>query len=284
MSPPSFYQQLSNLTTLFPFWSYVIHIVVILLVVGFKKVLITSKVERRWMSSPSFRFLNEFLVSIVWVVCSLECTVVGVTWSRISVLVVMALRLLLAPPFLSHAHFNPCCTFYQYLLNDRTGRRMGSIWNYVLHFLAEVLAIPVGMLLSLAMWKFLALYNISQDHTHFLKAQPDFFLSVSTLAGFSIELSVSFVMFLPGILFSETQAIRVMQVLLVTLLVSVFGPLTGAFMNPMVALSYLLMWHHGILDTSSIAVHLFVFWVGPLVGTAMAVGVARRSFQKQHIG
>ena len=273
--------------TLFPIWSYVIHAITVCLVIGCRSAI--SAVLKRGGTSQAaiiFKFFDELLSSTAWVVFSLECPVVGITRSKTSLLAIIALRLFLAPPFLGSTHFNPCGTLYRYLLGVGVDQDITkpSLRTSLVHLLAETLAIPLGSLISMATWTILAENNLSSDHTYFLDAQPEFFLSVSSPTGFVIELSISFVMFLLSILLPETRVYRISQVLLMTFLISIFGPMTGAFINPMVALTFLLMWHRGMLGLSALASHFFVFWLGPLVGTAMAVGVVRTYFiQKSRV-
>jgi len=278
------------MTTLFPIWSYLIHVITMCLVIGCKSAI--SAVLKRPGGTPQaaiiFEFFDELLSSMAWVIFSLECPVVGVAWSKTSLLTIIALRLFLAPPFLGSTHFNPCVTLYQYLLgvgvDSGSEVKKPSLTTSLLHLLAEILAIPLGSLFSILTWTALAENDLSSDHIYFMNAQPEFFLSVSSPTGFVIELSISFVMFLLAILLPDTRIYRISQVLLMTFLISIFGSMTGAFINPIAALTFLLMWHRGILGPSSLASHFFVFWLGPLVGTAMAVGVVRTYFiQKSRV-
>ncbi len=205
-------------------------------------------------------------------------------WSKSVVMVIIATRLLLLPPLLGPTHFNPCSILQQYLLGER--EKSGKI-RTILLLLAELLAIPAANFVMLTIWHLLTHYDLSSDHAHFLGKEPAFFLSVSPLLGFTIEFFISFLTFLSGLFFPNTNAFQIAQVTFVTALIYMFGPLTGAFTNPMVALAYLLMWHRQrLMDPLSILTHIFVFWLGPLLGTAAAVKVKAtisHSNYKQHL-
>lgn len=272
----SLYSTLQNLlSTSFPFWSYMVHLSVAALLVLLQNVFSVSKTL-----DPYFKFLNEFLASMTWLVWSLENTVVGFMWSRTSGLMILWIRLLLGPLVLRRAYCNPCVILYDYLFNRQSWKNRREC---LLYLLAELLAVPASLALAMTMWNFLADYGLSHDHAHFLQEKPEYFLSVPNFTGFTIETLVSFLMFMPGMVFSQSLRSTILEALFIVILVFLFGPLTGACMNPIVALSLLLMWHYGDTDPTTVAVHLFIFWLGPLVGTVIAVGVAKLTFGKQHV-
>ena len=229
---------------------------------------------------PHFKFLNEFIASVIWNVWSLESFLVFCTWSQQFGLLTLGLRLLLGPLLLRQAYVNPCGLLFTYL-SSQPGNKKGR--ELFLHFCAELLAIPASLAFSMAIWNFLDELGLSDDHTNFLQEKVKFFLSVPPFTGFTIEIFVTFLMFMPGTFAFPSTLLRIAETFLIVFLVFQFGSCTGAFMNPMVALTYLLMWHYGDTHPSTLVIHLFVFWVGPLVGTVMALGMARFLSNKVHV-
>lgn len=273
------YSTLQNLlvSVSFPFWSYLVLFAVAVVLVLVQHLLLLSKTL-----NPYFKFLNEFLASVAWVVWSLENAVVGSMWSKTFSLITLGIRLLLGPLVMRQAHSNPCNIVYQFFTSQARKNNCDNGGEFLLDFIAEVLAIPAGLGLAMTIWSFLADYGLSYDHSHFIQEEMDSFLSVPLLTGFAIEITVSFFMFMPGIFLPRSKLMTFAEVIFILFLIILFGPFTGAFMNPMVASSYLLMWHYRHVDPAVVAVHLFVFWLGPLIGSMMAVGIARSRSRKVH--
>lgn len=108
------------------------------------------------------------------------------------------------------------------------------------------------------------------DHQQFLLVKPDYFLQVPILSGFLLEFLLTFVCWMPKLLMKDSFYMVLVQACLVVYLVFQFEGSTGAFMNPVTALSFVLTWHRlGAVE------HFIVYWVGPLLGTALAVAIAR---------
>ena len=276
---PSHSSPTSELLTSFnlPLWSIALSLSVAAMLVYTKNLLHVSK------SSPLVLCtVNEFLFSIVWVILSLETVLISNMWSKASGLAFLGFRLLLLPLLVQDVSGNPCLLLYNYL-HTHPPLRNGSFFIYSI--IAQAFAVPIGIIISILLWQLLA--TVSNDHFHFLEMELNHFLSVTPLTGVIIEISVTFLMFMPGIFFTESVIFRIFNVLFVISLISLFGVLTGAFMNPMVAFACLFMWHSKALNVWELGVFLQVFCLGPMVGTVMAVGVAglksKLSAKRKHL-
>lgn len=247
------------------FWSVAVHAVVIFVLLRIQK-FVSSCTNPR---GTRFRIISEFFFSIAWVVLSLENTFLF-SWSETGGVIALGLRLFLASLLFRKVFGNPCEALYYYFDHPPELRRLSV---FLRPFCAQILAIPIGIAISLAIWNLLALTNT--DYLLFLEQKFDYFLSVHPLVGFVIEASISFLVFLPGIILPSSLLLSFLEPLFIMFLVHHFGMSTGAFMNPMVALSSFLMWHLNSVDLWSFGVHLFVFFLGPVAGTLAAVGVAQ---------
>lgn len=76
----------------------------------------------------------------------------------------------------------------------------------------------------------------------------------------------------------DSFALVLTQATLVISLIVWFEHTTGAFMNPLAALSCTLAWHSlGMFDH---VVHFVVYWAGPLTGTVLAISIPGFSHKK----
>lgn len=249
-------------------WTVTIHIVVFLVILKTKQLASYDSHGNRYFT------MYEFLFSVGWVVLSLENTMIFIMMSETSGVVVLGLRLFVSSIFFQKMFGNPCGTLYVYL--SRWNTRKAS--TLICPLCAQVLAIPFGICITLTVWNILA--TVNKDYSIFLEKEIEYFLSVHPGKGFLVEATVSFLMFLPGIFISTSTStfLSFLEAIFDVFLVHTFGGVTGAFMNPMVALSCYLMWHYHYTGAWE---HMFVFFLGPLVGTMMAVGVARYYKRKQ---
>ena len=221
----------------------------------------------------SYFTIIEFLFSVAWVVLSLENTMIFIMMSETSGVAFLGLRLFVSSIFFQNMFGNPCGALYVYL--NRWNTRKAS--TLIRPLCAHVLAIPFGIYITLSLWNILA--TVNKDYSIFLEKEIEYSLSVHPGKGFLAEAMVSFLMFLPSIFISTpTTILSFLETIYDVFLVHLFGDVTGAFMNPMVALSCYLMWHYHHTDAWE---HMFVFLLGPLVGTIMAVAVARWYKRKQ---
>ena len=254
-------------------WSVAVHAVVLIVLLKIQS-LIASCTNPR---GTRFRTISEFFFSIAWVVLSLENTFLFSMWSELGGVIALGLRLFLTSLLFRRVYGNPCEALYSYLDRPPQFRRIAVLLRPLF---AQVFAVPIGIVISLGIWNLLALTN--EDYLKFLDTKLEYFLSVHPILGFAIEASISFLLFLPGIVLPMSLLLNFLEPLLIRFLVHHFGMSTGAFMNPMVALSSFLMWHAHTMQLSSVAVHLFVFFLGPVTGTLVAVSVAQCCKRKPH--
>lgn len=261
----------SPIPTLF-LWSITIHIVVFLVILKTQQQLASYAYESH---GTRYFTISEFLFSVAWVVLSLENTMIFVMMSETSGVIVLGLRLFVSSIFFQKMFGNPCGALYVYL--SRWNTRTPS--TLIRPLCAQILAIPFGICITLTLWNMLA--TVNKDYSIFLeKKDIEYFLSVHPGKGFLVEATVSFLMFLPGIFISKSTStlMSFLEAVFDVFLVHIFGGVTGAFMNPMVAVSCYLMWHYHYTGAWE---HMFVFFLGPLVGTTLAVCVARY-YKRKH--
>lgn len=254
-------------TSLLFVWSALVHTAVILAILKLQG--LASRVARP--KGARYSIISEFLFSTAWVVMSLENNILSVMWSVMSGVVALGLRIFVTSLIFQGVYGNPCQALYFYLSHWPT-KRLATFTRLVF---AQMLAIPVGVTVTLILWRVLAV--ISVDYSNFFDKEVVYFLSVHPVVGFLIEAAISLLTFLPRIFIRSSMFRKSVEAILVMFLVGQFGMLTGAFMNPMAALSSYLMWHWRYLGAWDIFVHVFVFIFGPLVGTVIAVGVAKCS-------
>ena len=260
---------------MFPLWSVFTLLFIVLLVSATRSLL-----KRSLMLRPHFHLINEFLGTFGWICVSLEGVVVGVIWSRSAGLLLLFIRLFLAPYLFIDAYTSPCAALFD-IFKDKPYSRKGFIRFFeilTVELLASLCAIVYVIHI---VWRFLA-NTVSDDHFHFNDLEQIYYLQVWSMYGFGIEFITTAVAFS----FRFFLGMSVYRVLLesafVTLLVHWFSPLSGAMMNPLVALSNLLPWTS--LDILGCVEHAFVFWVAPFMGTFLAISLFRRySRVKQHV-
>lgn len=253
-------------------WSILIHCAIIVVVVQLQQV-VHHFFNRR---KPHYKYLNEFLFSIGWVALTLENTFLFYMHSDVSGVLALGLRLFTSPLIFRRVFGNPCEVVYHYLL--RSPRRSGRLLVHALA--AEALAIPFGIGVSVLVWRLVG--TVNADYAEFYDKQLDYFLSISPIEGFLIEALISFLMFMPGVFLPVSVFCNFIETLFIMGLVYHFGVWTGAFMNPMAAMSCLLMWHYRSMAVKDLGVHFFVFFLGPFIGTLLAVKVARWRFRTHY--
>ena len=242
-----------------PFWSVLAHIVVAL------PVLLCQSLLKR---SAYFRPINEFLCSFLWTAWSLECVVIG---SSTLAPFILFLRLLVPRYAFRGAYTNPCSALFECM--EKGLRRQRHFKNLFSSIAIEVIATFFAIIYCYVMWNVLG-STISEDHRQFLGAKPEYFLQVSLLPGFLMELFLTFVAWIPKLVMKDSLHMVLVQASLTTCLVVQFSGSTGAFMNPVTALSFVLAWHR-LGATARLLEHFIVYWGGPLVGTALAVAMAQ---------
>ena len=203
---------------------------------------------------------------------TLEDAILFNVGSEVSGVTALGLRLFVSPMLFHKVFGNPCEVLYYYLLRSPRLRKSTNLLGNAL--LAEMLAIPAGIGLSLLMWKTLSYANY--DYTGFVEKKMDASLSVPPHIGLLIEALISFLMFMPGLFFPASLMYSLFETCFIVGLVYHFGAFTGAFMNPMAAASCLLMWHsQSLAQMYDVGIHLGVYLLGPVLGTLGAVVVAK---------
>lgn len=266
---------LDQAAVVFPLWS-----VFTLLLVVFLVSITRSLLKRSLVLRPHFHLINEFLGTFGWICTSLENVVVGVIWSRYAGLLLLFIRLILAPYLFIDAYISPCGALFD-IFKDKPYSTKGFV-----RFL-EILAVELlASLCAIAyvihvVWRFLA-ETVSDDHFHFSGLEQVYYLQVWNMYGFGIEFITTAIAFSFRFFLGASVYRVILEAILITLLVYQFSPLSGAMMNPLVALSNVLPWTS--LDILGCVEHAFVFWVAPFLGTFLTISLFRRySRVKQHV-
>jgi MIP family channel proteins len=152
---------------------------------------------------------------------------------------------------ISGGHFNPAISFGVFLTGKMNGTKL--LW----YWLAQLLGATVAAFLLL-----LLLGNIANVGTPALAA------TVSVPAGIALEAVMTF--FLVAVVLNtavfDSNALAPLAIgLTITMDILFGGPLTGAAMNPARAF--------GPALASGFWTNQLVYWVGPLLGAAVAAGV-----------
>ena len=267
---------LDQAAIVFPLWSLLTHVFVVLFLYATRYLL-----QRSFVLRPHFHLVNEFLGTFGWICFSLEGIVVGVIWSRYAGLIMLFIRLFLAPYLFKGAYISPCGALFVIFKNKPTYSREGFVRFLeilAVQLLATLCAIPCVVRF---MWRFLA-DTVSDDHFHFNGIEQAYYLQVWSMYGFGIEFFTTALCFTFQFVLEASMFRVLLESTLITFLVYRFSPLTGAMMNPLVALSILLPWNS--LDLFGCVEHVFVFWVAPFLATFLMISLFRRySRVKQHL-
>jgi hypothetical protein len=266
---------LDQAAVVFPLWS-----VFTLLLVVFLVSITRSLLQRSLVLRPHLHLINEFLGTFGWICTSLENVVVGMIWSRSAGLLLLFIRLILAPYLFTDAYTSPCAALFD-IFKDKPYSRKGFVRFFELLAVELLASLCAIVYVFHVVWRFLS-ETVSDDHFHFSGLEQVYYLQVWSMYGFGIEFITTAVAF-SFRFFLEASVYRVLlESIFITVLVYQFSPLSGAMMNPLVALSNLLPWTS--LDVFGCVEHAFVFWVAPFLGTILTISLYRRySRVKQHI-
>lgn len=258
---------LDQAAVVFPLWSALTHVLVVLMVYVAKAALGGSRLLR-----PHMHLINEFLGTFGWICFSLEGVVVGVIWNRTAGLALLFIRLFLAPYLFKDSYTSPCGAFFD-IFKDKPYSK-----NEFVHFFkilaAQLLATLVAVVYIVGvMWRILA-ETVSDDHFHFNKLELAYYLQVWSMYGFGLELLMTALCFSLRFVLKASALRVLLESTLTTYLVYQFSPLTGAMMNPLVALSLLLPWTS--LDLVGCAEHFVVFWIAPFIATFVMLHLYKR--------
>lgn len=263
---------LDHLSLHFPLWSVLLHLLVLIIVLSGQ-----SFAAAGWITSAVFGPINEFLCSFAWVAWTLETLVLSYTWSPTLALTFLFLRLLLAPYIFKGGYANPCAVFYQCVWNGLLSS--WSIFHFCFYVSLEMVAAVCGVYFTMAYWSLVG-ETISRDHKFFLDSKFEYFLQSSPMYGSGVEMFVTLLMFAPRIFLSPSLIRGTLESVVTVTLIIQFQSMTGAMMNPMVAFACTLPWHS--LDSYGYVTHFLVFWVGPFIGTALAVYLAKAWAKRMH--
>lgn len=244
-------------------WSAVVHIGVILVILKLQKLVsqVTNPHGARYWT------ISEFLVSVAWVIMSFESASISIMWSEGGGLLALGLRLFFTSLIFHEVYMNPCGALFYYLTHWPSKK----LSAFLRPLGAQMLAIPFGVVVSIIMWRTAAIVNT--DYAILLEKELNYFLDVPPLTGFLVEAFITFLTSLPKIFITSPTFLSVFDPIFVVFIVSQFTVFTGANMNPLTAFSGYLMWHAHYLGVRDLFVHFFVFFLGPLAGTVLAVGV-----------
>lgn len=249
-----------SMVGLFPIWSVLSQLVAVMILIGTQNLLLKNKTTRK-----HFDVLNEFLCSFAWVWWSMETILLSYTRSPSVGLLSLFLRLVIYP-YISHgAPNNPLTSLYIYFTKTDPKRRKFS--RFCLSVAIQLFTMVLALTYCHYYWRFLGVM-VSNDHLGFLEAKFNYFLRTSPLYGLLNELFLAFAMYVPSIFLPPSFFLIVVDSVFVVILIINFNTLTGAYMNPISALSSTLYWHD--LAPQDYLVHIIVFWLGPFVGTRMA--------------
>lgn len=248
-----FPEQIVSYLSAFPPWSIAAHLVVCVLVVV---------LQRAGRSSRQFSSLNEYLCTILWVCWTLESSVIGYASSNLHTMSSLFIRLLLWPSLALDACVNPCNSIY----NAVQEKSLRKIPHYIV---IQFFAMVTGLLYCGVTWRFLS-SGLSATHQGFMTSRASPFLKVSILEGFLLELGMSFVMYLPKLVIRTGFTCNFISAAVTCVMVFLFEHTTGAFMNPIIALSSNLLWHSATFRLGALFVMVVVYWLAPFLGAMLA--------------
>ena len=245
----------------FPVWCLVLYTFTTVSLLSFRQ----RALSESW---GNFGHLNEFLCTVLWESWCLELQVLfssGLFWLPMAVLFLM----ILFAPFRIHGAFcSPCGAFYQFL--EERGSRMrsrGAVRHLGTKLAIQMLGMVFAILLNYAVWRALVGLTLSSTHGNFLKVDVEYPLTVSSLKGFLMEYMLMFCCYVPSMLLGGgwTKMIAFLEAAVVVLLCAYFHHWTGAFMNPLSALTFSL-----INNKVNLLDQVVVYWMGPLLATFTA--------------
>lgn len=218
--------------------------------------------------------VNEVLVTLLWCSWSLEGLLVGTLVSPWLALLSLFLRLLLLPYIARDAYMNPCAVLY---------RHWGLPWRRLLSILLtntflQLVGMALSVAYSLSVWMALG-STVSDLHGRFMSLRINAFLTVHSVAGFLLELTMTFLSLVPKLLMNSGFSLTIVESVVCCYLVFLLGDSTGAFMNPIIALSFVLVCHPGSVQLFR---HLVVYWLAPLLATVAAIWAGNVLRAKPH--
>ena len=220
-------------------------------------------VFRRLLPKEHYTYANELISTFQLSVCVFEISVIGKfysVWIALSCSFVL-LALKNAEYIFEGALANPCG-----ILEDVVYEK--AYW--VKHNVAKITFQVVGGFLSFPFIHFLWQSTGSDFHYHQVKRGLRSTLEVSLLYGFSIEILATFVTTMSD--FLSRHSLRkfnaVIRAACIVLVGYLLAETTGTWMNPALATAQTFVF---CTRKEVIYEHLFVFWLGPIIGTLAAI-------------
>ena len=260
-------------SALLPAWSLLSQLFILLLAFG------AASLAPK--TSPRYQTVNEFLCSVVWVAWGLEGAALAYTYSSNLSLLNLFIRLVLCPYLLRGAFFNPVNVFLSRLQEDKVDHHRRPIQELLSLVAMEILGTFCGVYYYYFVWSVLGV-TVSPDHDRVMEGEIEYFLRVSPVYGFALELAMTFICYLPSLFMKQELPRIVIEAAIIVSLVMSFGSSTGAFMNPISALSFILTWHTYELTMTDYLTYFAVFWLGPCAGAWLVAMVGRIKTQKTH--
>ena len=248
-----------------PPWSITAHLVVGLLVVTLQQTLRNSHQFSSW---------NEYLCTLLWVCWTLEASVIGFASSSNNTLLALFLRMLLWPVLSYDACVNPLNSVYL-AVQEKSVRGIPRC------LVIQLLAMVSGIAYSILTWRFLGAW-VSDTHFHFMGSTANPFLNVGTAEGFLLELGMAFFMYLPRLVMGTSFTSTFVSATWTCVMIILLEHTTGAFMNPLIALSSSLVWHTGSLSAVGVVEMVVVYWLAPVIGTVLAATMDTWISRKPH--
>ena len=247
---------LSHLSA-YPAWSVAAHVVVGVVVLALQRTVRDSREFSSW---------NEYLCTLLWVCWTLETSVIGFASSSTHVVFSLFIRLLLWPLLFHDACVNPLNSVYL-AVQENSVRKVP--WCLGLQFTAMI----SGLVYSSLSWQLLSLW-FSDTHLNFMTSRVNPFLNVGTLEGFLLELGMSFIMYLPRLVMKTGFTSTFLSASVTCVMIMLLEHTTGAFMNPLIALSSSLLWHSGSLTAvGGVWEQVVVYWLAPTLGTVLVASL-----------
>lgn len=219
---------------------------------------------RRLLPSGYYAYANELISTFQLSVCVFEISVIGKFYS--SWIALSCTFVLLA---LKHAEFifegafaNPCG-----MLEDIVYKKAYLVKENI----AKVIFQLIGGLLSFPFIQFLWQSTWSEFHFQQVKKGLRSTLEVSLLYGISIEIMATFVTAMSDFM-SRGHALKkfnsVIRAASAVVVSYALAETTGTWMNPALATAQTFVY---CTRKEVISEHLFVFWLGPVIGTMAAI-------------
>lgn len=221
-------------------------------------------VLRRLLPKDYYTYANELISTFQLSVCVFEISVIGRfynVWIALSCSFVL-LALKNAEYIFEGAQANPCA-----ILEDILYKKAHWVKDHVAKITFQV----IGGLLSFPFIQFLWQSTWSDYHYQQVKRGLRSSLEVSLLYGFSIEILATFVTVMSDFL-SRGQSLMkfnaVIRAACTVLVCYLLAETTGTWMNPALATAQTFVF---CKRKEVISEHLFVFWLGPILGTLAAI-------------